>query len=131
MPNHALAGISPTQAAENFEKTRILLEVNLLESLHENFSKLSIDDKREKETLVFLVRALLQSNFDQQELARHIGVSRMSISRWASGDNLPQNPKYRGLMVDEFLSLIKYTIDGPLKNHRSILKVVKETEPSS
>lgn len=65
---------------------------------------------------IFLLRRM--KGISQEDLARHIGVSRQSVSKWELGDSEPETAKivelsrYFGISTDELLGMIDCKSNG-------------------
>jgi transcriptional regulator with XRE-family HTH domain len=73
-------------------------------------------------TLALVVEVLLRAQFDQQELAKLLGVSRTTISRWAQGQNIPRSPGFREWAIGALRAYLRDSINAgvePIPNRIS------------
>jgi DNA-binding transcriptional regulator YiaG len=62
--------------------------------------QLALLDAADPKTLPLTVNALLKANFDQKAIAKCLGVSRPTVSRWAKDLNIPRSAAFRKWAVD-------------------------------
>ena len=76
-------------------------------------TQLALLDPADPKTLALTVNALLKANFEQKALAKCLGVSRPTISRWANKVNIPRSAAFRKWAVEVLRAQLVDASDVP------------------
>ncbi len=79
-----------------------------------------------------LLKLRKESNFSQEELAEKLGVSRQAVSRWESGETMPDSPNL--LQISNIFSvsadyLLRDEIEKPLENPENEKTKIRKKNP--
>jgi len=77
------------------------LRVELRNKIAKRLRTLPRDDPK---TLQYAVKAMLEANYDINEIAMVLGWSRSSVSRWSQGLTIPRSARYREFCVDKLVA---------------------------
>jgi transcriptional regulator with XRE-family HTH domain len=78
-------------------------------------------------TLALVVEVMLRAQFDQQELAKLLGVSRTTISRWAQGQNIPRSPGFREWATGTLRAHLRHSISAGVEARPTRIAVGPDT----
>lgn len=83
-----------------------------LRSLRSQLNHCRLADPNRPEDIRELLTLLSRAGLLQKQIARHLKTGQATVSRWASGRQLPQSPYQRDLLVEALRTMLAAHIDA-------------------